>query len=346
MARAAGRAALSRSLRAWSARVRWERRVQELSARVMAGALWGSLAAAWSSWTSLVERQRVRTRGELRAARRLASGRARRTLGAWRAACEVRTAARSAAAAFASRGTALRSDRALARALAAWRALAQGARAEDEACVRAWARALQVGRAQRKIRLAWLAWARRAGRAAGARRLRRERRADADLLNRLRADICTAQLDTELERRRTAAVLRRACDLEVKLAGATSDAPGEPGGGRGDVTGNTKEGAATPPAGAGPKSPEAGVGPAHVGGAMRDYEDAGGSQYRGGGVSPRLGPVTPARAAAGVPTLPGVESLRPPLGELSVAALGRARARAARGSVQAAYKQRFEFPTY
>ena len=350
VARAAGRAALSRSLRAWSAHVRWERRLHELSARVMAGALWGSLATAWSSWTSLVEQRRVCTRGELRAARRLALGRARRALRAWRTACEMQIAARSAAATFASRGTALRSDRALARALAAWRALTQGARAEEEACVRAWTRVLQVGRAQRKIRLAWLAWARRVGRAVGARRLRRERRADADLLSRLRADICAAQLDAELERRRTAAVLRRACDLEVKLAGATSEAPREPGGVRGDVTGNqTKEGrgspgAATPPAGTGPKTPEDGVGPAHVGGAMQAYEATGCSQGRGGGGSPHLAPVTPARAAAGVPTLPGAESLRPPLGELSVAALGRARARAARGSVQAAYKQRFSCP--
>lgn len=345
VARAAGRAALSRSLHVWSAHVRWERRLHELSARVMAGALWGSLAAAWSSWTSLVEQRRVCTRGELRAARRLASGRARRALRAWRAACEMRTAARSAAATFASRGTALRSDRALARALVAWLALTQGARAEEEARVRAWARVLQVGRAQRKIRLAWLAWARRVGRAAGARRLRRERRADADLLSRLRADICAAQLDAELERRRTAAVLRRACDLEVKLAGATSEAPRVPEGVQGDVTGNqTKEGAATPPAWTGPKTPEAGVGPAHVGGAMRAYEANGCSQGRGGGGSPHLAPVTPARAAAGVPTLPGAESLRPPLGELSVAALGRARARAARGSVQAAYKQRFSCP--
>ena len=350
VARAAGRAALSRSLRAWSAHVRWERRLHELSARVMAGALWGSLATAWSSWTSLVEQRRVCTRGELRAARRLALGRARRALRAWRTACEMQIAARSAAATFASRGTALRSDRALARALAAWRALTQGARAEEEACVRAWTRVLQVGRAQRKIRLAWLAWARRVGRAVGARRLRRERRADADLLSRLRADICAAQLDAELERRRTAAVLRRACDLEVKLAGATSEAPREPGGVRGDVTGNQRKdgrgspGAATPPAGTGPKTPEDGVGPAHVGGAMQAYEATGCSQGRGGGGSPHLAPVTPARAAAGVPTLPGAESLRPPLGELSVAALGRARARAARGSVQAAYKQRFSCP--
>ena len=108
-----------------------------------------------------------------RAARRLAAGRARRAWAAWRAATSAGSTARSAAASLARRTAAVRGDRALARAMAGWRVRARDACAGEEARVQASARALEVGRARTKVRLAWAAWSRRAQRSAGARRLRR-----------------------------------------------------------------------------------------------------------------------------------------------------------------------------
>ena len=115
--------------------------------------------------------------------------------------------------------------------MAGWRVRARGARAGEEARVQASARALEVGRARTKVRLAWAAWSRRAQRSAGARRLRRERRADADLLGRLRAELCTAQLDVELERRRAADAGRRAAEREPPAGEANPERAGVgPGG--------------------------------------------------------------------------------------------------------------------
>jgi len=321
--RAHERAGAARAIRAWAARARWERRLRELSARVLAGALWSSLAGAWAAWAALLQQQRERTALTSRVARRLGAGRARRSLAAWRATTSAGVGARSAAASLALRTAAVRGDRALARAVAGWHARARGARAREEARVQASARALEVGRSRTKVRLAWAAWARRAQRSAGARRLRRERRADADLLGRLRAELCAAQLDVELERRRAADAGRRARELAAGEATAERAGVG-PGA------------TAAPPA----RTPERGTFAAE--GGEGTLEGRGGSRC-----APP--PVTPARAAAGVPLLPGVplpgapggSAPGPARGAPSTTALGRRRARDARSSIQAAYKHRF-----
>jgi len=327
--RAHGRAGAVRAVRAWATRARWERRLRELSTRVLAGSLWSSLAGAWAAWAALLRQQRERAVLTSRVARRLATGRARRSLAAWRAITSAGLGARSAAASLALRTAAVRGDRALARAVAAWRAQARGARAMEEARVQASARALEVGRSRIKVRLAWTAWARRAQRSAGAQRLRRERRADADLLGRLRAELCSAQLDVELERRRAADAVRRARELAAGEAPADRARVG-PG-----VT-------AAPPVRTPPRAAGAERGTFAAGGEEGTPEERG-----GGRCAPQ--PVTPARAAAGVPLLPGVplpgaaagSAPGPARGEPSTATLGRRRARDARSSIQAAYKHRF-----